>query len=363
MNPALPPVTTRPFNQDYLVLARESRGLTQTELAERVSISQSLLSKLEHGTLPASSEQAQCFARELHYPVGFFYRKSEPLTDRVALFRRYSSVSAMLLRRVRAHLELMKANLSRLLDACEPIEIKVETIEPEETEGGAFGVAHECRRRWQVPTGPIHNLTALVESLGCFVVAYDFATRKIDGFSDVVNGHPVIFLNRALGRSRLRFTLAHELGHLVMHRLRHVEAEEQAHNFASEFLMPAEEIKPSFLPMSIDRLARLKLYWRVSMQALLKHAQNLGVISERTARYYWSEINRRGYRENEPFENMIPAETPSSLKRLIEMFVTDLGLSLQELADRLTLHLNEFLEVFDLESQNFSTRVLQFPSA
>jgi Zn-dependent peptidase ImmA (M78 family)/transcriptional regulator with XRE-family HTH domain len=362
MNPALPPVT-RPFNPDFLILARESRGLTQTDLAERVGLSQSLLSKLEHGTLPASVEQVQFVARELHYPVGFFYRKSEPLIDSVALFRRYSSVSATLLRRVRAHLELMKANLSRLLDACEPIEIRVELLEPAETDGGAFGVARECRKRWQVPGGPIRNLTALVESLGCFVIAYDFATRRIDGFSDVVNGHPVIFLNRALGRSRLRFTLAHELGHLVMHRTRHAETEEEAHKFASEFLMPAEEIKPTFLPMSIDRLARLKLYWHVSMQALLKHAQNLGVISERTARYYWSEINRRGYRENEPFEDMIPAETGSSLKRLIEMFITDLGLSLQELADRLTLHLNEFLEIFDVDTQNFSPPLLKFPSA
>ena len=123
--------------------------------------------------------------------------------------------------------------------------------------------------------GQFGTLRKLSKRTGVLVIHFDFGTRKIDGCSDWIDGLPVVFLNMHLAPARMRFTLAHEIGHLVMHSLPYADAEQQAHMFAAEFLMPADDIKHMLLPVNLDRLARLKLHWRVAMQALLKRAEGI----------------------------------------------------------------------------------------
>ena len=106
-----------------------------------------------------------------------------------------------------------------------------------------------------------------------FVIPFDFGTRKIDACSDLVSGHPVIFINKRITPSRLRHTLGHELGHLVMHRIITDESEEQADRFSAEFNLPEAEIKSELVPINLDRLTRLKLKWKSSMQAILYRAE------------------------------------------------------------------------------------------
>lgn len=57
---------------------------------------------------------------------------------------------------------------------------------------------------------------------------------------------PCIFLNRSQPADRLRFSLAHELGHLIMHRVPTLQMEEEANAFAAAFLAPAKDIRPYF---------------------------------------------------------------------------------------------------------------------
>jgi len=138
---------------------------------------------------------------------------------------------------------------------------------------------------------------------------------------------------------RYRFTLAHELAHLVMHRIPSDsdDQEEEANRFASELLMPEEDIKATLLPLNVDRLARLKLRWRVSMQAILYHAKSMSVITERKFRYYFMTLGGLGYREVEPHDNDIPKEVPSLLRELIDMHLQDLSTTVGQLAKELKI--------------------------
>lgn len=338
----------RVFNPDMLVLARESRGLTQSELARKIDTTQSKISKLEDGLMELSRETAENLARALGYPEHFFYQKGTSSVS-PTFYRKYLTLPKLVLRQSIARMNIMKRQIASLLSAAEPLETKIPRCEPDEFPGGVKAIAQHVRQIWGVAPGPIRNLTQLAEQSGCIVIHFDFGTKKIDGCSDVVDGTPVIFLNQFMTPARMRFTLAHEIAHLVMHFVAADENEQQANAFASELLMPESDIKSSLLPINIDRLARLKLHWRVSMQALLKRAEDLGVIRERTARYYWMLMGKLGYRETEPHEREIPRETPALLKQLIDMHLQDLGYTPAQLAYDLAANEADFAAWYQLQ--------------
>ena len=137
----------------------------------------------------------------------------------------------------------------------------------------------------------------------------------------------------------MRHTLAHEAGHLIMHKFITEDCEDQADHFAAEFNLPEDDIRSELLPLNLDRLARLKLKWKSSMQAILYRAEALGVISPRTARYNWMLMRRYRYQETEPHEDMMPVEKPAALRELVEVFTNTLRFSHPELI--------EFLMIFD----------------
>src|SRR5690606_12170407 len=85
------------------------------------------------------------------------------------------------------------------------------------------------RAAWRMPIGPVRNLLRWVESAGVIVVEEDFGTHRIDGMSQWAGDHAVIILNTVLPTDRKRLTIAHELGHLVLHsQYVDLDVEEQA---------------------------------------------------------------------------------------------------------------------------------------
>jgi Zn-dependent peptidase ImmA (M78 family) len=124
---------------------------------------------------------------------------------------------------------------------------------------------------------------------------------------------------------RLRWTLTHEVGHIVMHRFPTDGMEREADQFAAEFLMPAREIQAQLFGVTLPRLAALKPYWRVAM----------------------SQMGMRGYRTHEPVD--IPAEEPTLLKELLDFHRKELGLNLQSLAKMMCVKEAELLSEYPVE--------------
>jgi Zn-dependent peptidase ImmA (M78 family)/transcriptional regulator with XRE-family HTH domain len=316
-----------PVNPEMLVLARESRGLTQQEVADLLQIPQSRLSRIEDGFAEVTDDLRGGLEKVLRYPIIFYEQHRLIEGARPTFYRKYSSLSKSVLRQAVARMNVAKIHLEKLLAASEPLDACLPVIDPYEIKGGPAGAAQLVRRLWRIPDGPIKNLTAWVEKAGCLIYEFDFKTGKIDGCGDLIGDVPVIFLNKSTSAVRARFTLAHEIAHLVMHRFPSDNAELEAHEFAAELLMPGSDIKSMFLPMSLDRLARLKLHWRVSMQALLKRAEQLRVLSERNVRHYWMLMSKAGYRTAEPYDDQIPKERPRLLHDLVAMHLNDLRTS------------------------------------
>jgi Zn-dependent peptidase ImmA (M78 family) len=195
-------------------------------------------------------------------------------------------------------------------------------------------VAAIVRTHWKLPRGPIKNLTRILEQAGVIVAESDFHGAGVSGVTFAVPGRPpIVLINRDHPADRIRFTLAHELGHLVMHQFPTPEMEDEANKFASAFLLPPQEIKEAFSgrKVTLELLASMKKEWRVSMQSLLVSAQTHKAVSDNQARYLWQQISMRGWRTREPASLDFPHDPPSVLPTIIKAHVSDLGFDQEEL--------------------------------
>jgi Zn-dependent peptidase ImmA (M78 family) len=192
--------------------------------------------------------------------------------------------------------------------------------------------ARLVRMQWRMPVGPVRNLTAWLEGAGCLVIEEDFGTARVDGLSQWVSDHPLVLLNSQTVTDRKRLTLAHELGHLVLHSADvtpHIELE--ATEFGAEFLMPAEVVGPQLRNLSLGVLMDLKREWGVSLQALIERAFALDLVSPQKRTTLYKSLSSRGWRTREPVSDELAREQPG-LTTEIAQAMTDRGLTPEQIA-------------------------------
>lgn len=322
------------FNPEMLTLARQVREMTQEDLAKAVGMSQARISKIEHGLLPAD-DIVDVLATQLDYPSDFFFQEGHNYGLPVRYHRKRASLGQRVLDRIHAAINIQALQLRELLKsaAVDP-ELELRRIDVDTFDGAVEEIARAVRSFWRMPRGPIANLMGLLERAGIVLIPMDFGDPEIDAVAQVVPGlPPMIFFSIHAPMDRLRYTLAHELGHLIMHALPTPIMEKEANRFAAEFLMPAADIAHQLTRVTLSLLATLKAVWRVSMAALLERAKGLGTITQRQYIRFRSELSRRGYLRHEPAELDLPAEHPTLLKAIVEFHMQQLGYGLRELAE------------------------------
>jgi len=330
------------INPSMIVLGRESRGINQNDLADILSISQGALSKIEMGLLPFPEDSLDLLCEKLHYPASFFHQQSEVYRG-VSLHRKRLTLSQKLLYQIDAISNIIRLHIEKLTEA---MEINVNLPHLDENEVRILPpnvIARNLRMFWKVPTGPIKNMARLLEKNGIIIIPIDFGTKLVDGLSiSFENIPPIIFINKNIPGDRYRFTLAHELGHLLLHDYPSETMEEEANLFASEFLTPEAEIKHRLDYPTVESLIQLKRYWRVSIAMLLVRAKKLQNITDRQYRYLWMKISKLGYRTQEPIE--IPIEEPILLQQLVDFHIDRLDYTYKEFGELLALFPDELFQ-------------------
>lgn len=321
------------FNPDMLRVARGAQGMTQAELAKALSVTQGKVSKWEDGLLVPSEDETERIAKHLQYPTALFFQQ-----DTVYGFgscclyhRKRKKLPVKTLNTIHDHINVLRIGISRLLRNVEELPIQVERMDIDEYKSPEE-IARLVRAAWQVPYGPIRSLVAVVESAGGVVVQCPFGTRQLDAVSQWPRGlPPLFFVNTDNPVDRWRFTLAHEVGHIIMHRVPTANAEEEADRFASEFLMPERDVALDLQSITVPKALRLKPRWRVSMQALIRRARDLGAITQRQYTSLFTYLSKLGYRKDEP--SPLEPEHPSTLRRLIDVHFSHLGYTISELSE------------------------------
>lgn len=334
------------FNHNLLLVARQARGFSQAALADKLEITQGHYSKLENGLSDPPFDLVERISNTLDYPVSFFGQDDNVYGLPVSvhpMYRRKASVGEKELQRLHAEFNLRLVHIRRLL---RPINLNphfpIPHLDLDEHGGDPAKIADLVRRVWLLPPGPVENLTDCIEKAGALVVWVDFGGADIDGVTLCAPGlPPCVFLNPDRPADRMRLSLAHELGHVVMHRLPSPNMEDEATAFAGALLMPAADIKRDLLgyPVTLQRLAALKPKWRVAMQAIAVRARKLGVIKEPEYQSLFKQFNYFKIRMREPPELDFPREEPDLLPSVIRLHLQNLGYSVAEIAR--AIHLNE----------------------
>lgn len=325
--------------------------MSQSALAEALDVTQGYISKIEAGMLSVADEKLVALAQVLRYPLHFFYQSGPLMGVSITeiFHRKRQEVPQRLLAKIHACVEVRIRNIAVLLRSVE-MECKIPRFDIDEYESPA-DVARLVRAYCHIPRGPIQDLVQTLESYGVIVAPMNFETPKVDAISRWIPGLPPIFcVNMGVPKDRLRYSIAHELGHVVMHGGASPDMENEANKFAAEFLLPAQEIAADLIGIDLPRLAQLKRYWRVSMASLLHRAEDLQTITPSKARSLWAQMSKAGYRTREPVELDTQGDHPWLLHQLVAAHLNDLGYTTADMARILPL-LEDELWAFYLQDQ------------
>ena len=298
---------------ERLVRARKAAGLSMNALASEVGLSANAIKKYEHGTTMPSSSNLLKLAKALKVRSEYFFRPTKVKLQGVE-YRKRTNTPQKVLNRINGDILEQAERWQELLelypDSVKPIP---EFALPDELPAQITGLeqveelAIQMRHAWDLGLKPIHDMIDMLEAKGIMIITTDVATnKKFDGLAGKIGSTPVVVISTAQSGDRQRFTLAHELGHLVVHgRLTEGLDEEKVCNaFAGAFLLPAqsliEHLSDKRRHIEPRELFILKHEYGISMLATLFRAGQCGIITPATQKNLFVLFGKNGWRTQEP---------------------------------------------------------------
>lgn len=329
------------FEPARLTQARSRLGLSKTDLAGKVGISAAAIGQYEAGVNSPRPEVLDRLASALNVRPEFF-SVGRPLAriDTVnAHFRSLRSVRVSDRQKALAMATLvweLTFALERYVKLPE-VDLPVVPVGTTPAEAAAL-----LRGHWGLPDGPVRHLVATVESHGIVVAVRPLREiEAVDAFSVVIVDRPIIITTprRSENVFRHRFSIAHEIGHLLLHGdsgEHGAAAEREADEFAAAFLTPAAAMD-AVLPQRLDLAAldRLGRTWGVSTKSLVRRMVERGRTTESSARRAYQRLALLDDPLADP-TSAYPGELPSLLKKAADL-AADHGVGVVALAETLRL--------------------------
>lgn len=322
---------TTPMAGERLRTLRDLLGITQVELAEAAGVPQPRISEIELGVREATEEILDLIATATATPRSFFDVYPPDLPLGTLRFRKLASAKRGDTKRVKALFnEAYRVATDLLVNASYPQPCLPVATSADLTDRDVERLAVEVREALQIDgDGPITHLTRAIERAGVAVAPLTLPGDH--GGEDEAIGHfgvshwPGPGEHALIGYftggpgDRQRYTLAHELAHLVLHSRRRtpVDPEGEANRLAGAILMPYSRAVEVFdRAVTLRDLAQIKATWGMSIQALIMRGGHIGKIDDARKTSLFKQLSARGWRKTEPV--VVHPEVPMLLWRLLK---------------------------------------------
>jgi Zn-dependent peptidase ImmA (M78 family)/DNA-binding XRE family transcriptional regulator len=348
--------------------AREARELTAVALADLIGVTRQAVSQYENGVQTPAPYVMRRITDVVRLPYHFFLAPPSQEERDVIFYRSLASATkASRLRAERRYGWLRNVtNYLREFVQLPDVEFPPCAFEADPrpiSEADVEQAALDARRFWGLQDRSISNMVWLVENHGGLVGRMSLGSEKLDAFSqwNREESTPYFVLGSDKdSAARSRYNLAHELGHVLIHRKVSRELfagkatfkiiESQAHRFAGSFLLPESTFGGEFIRRpTLDHLCSLKTKWRVSIQLMIMRCSDLGIITPDEKARLFSSLSARGWRRKEPLDEAIEDEEPSLFKRSFELLIERHVVSPRDIPFRLALDDLDVEELAGLE--------------
>ncbi len=346
------------FQGERLSQVLAARRLTQVQLAGMVGVSPATMSKWRAGTQAPEREALDRLAGVVNVMPEWFTRAPSTKVS-LPLFRSNASAHVAARAMLEARLEWAQEVGLALSEFVEypTVNLPVRTfVDPDQiTLGEIEAAAAECRELWRLGRTAVQDLALAIEGAGVVLIREETGISQIEGLSawSAALGRPLVLLSADKDNGyRSRFDLAHELGHLILHRHiarptereRHNQLEKQAHQFAGAFLLPAETFSAEVrTPVTLDDLLLLKRRWGVSVAAMVMRLRALKILDEDGAQSLFKRRSARWGAKAEPGDGDRLPEQPRLLRRTIDLLIDENVMP----RDAISRHIG--LAAFDIE--------------
>ena len=303
-----------PLAGERIRAVRQLVNISQVDLAKAAQVSQSLMSQIENGAREASAEILERIADATATPLSFFYVIPPDMPLGTLRFRKSSATRSGDTKRVKVLFDEAYRVITDLLMEVNYPRPDLPMILSEPSLRDIEEIAKATREALQLSDdGPIRHITRACERVGVAVVPLTLPSLGEDeeeavghfGISCWLSKDEPAVIGYFTGGpgDRQRYTIAHELGHLVLHGKRRVvrNPEQEANYFAAALLVPEHRAREMFAKgVTLGGLQQMKVNWGVSMQALIMRGANLGMIDDKRRSSLFKQLSSRGWRRNEP---------------------------------------------------------------
>lgn len=348
--------------------ALAARGLTKGQLASLVGVAASTVTKWCKGDQAPEADTFDRLASVLNVQPEWLTRPMLPAIAK-PLYRSNASALKAARAKLQARTEWVQEISALLNDYVDYPAVNLPERNFEDPEqisrADIEAAAEECRSLWQLGRGPIQNLALAAESAGILVVREETEISSIEGLSSwsALLARPIVFLSSDKANAfRSRFDLAHEIGHLILHkhipraeeRDRYNQMEKQAHQFAGALLLPAETFASEVrTPTNLDNLLILKQRWGASVAAMMMRLHTLGLLSDEEKLSLFKRRSARWGSTAEPGDEKWEPEMPRLLRRTVELLVNEGIVPVERIPQHLGFSTNDVLKLCCLRDNYF----------
>lgn len=332
--------------------SRIQKGYSLKEVAEKLGVSKQMINKYEKGLSMPGSDKLIAFSKIFEQKVDYFFRKPEVRIGEIN-FRKKSKFSSKKINALKEEIRIRIENYLYIENICNlnttfvnplnefKINSKADIIEATDT----------LRKVWDIGNDAIGNIIQLLEDKEIKVIEIEEDTTLFDGMATVVdNKYYVIVVNKTMPIERKRFTILHELGHLLLNLNQHEDKVQESfcHAFASEMLLSYRnlelELGTKRSNITFNELQNVQEKYGISISAIVYKLAEFKVIPREKLTSFYKRLNfDNQLKQVVEKSRYVGEENSSRFENLVYRAVSEEYISMSKASALLDLSLEELM--------------------